>query len=318
MNSPAAREILFEPWGLGDALIACAVMREEPGRFALACRPDWIPLLRAAMPEQDAEAFIPVDLKYTTRKRTAFFDTEGLKVPAMPFKAARVLTIRGDLRDFIIARRLFPGVRVRMSGLCSFVTRRSRLLDLPFALGLLRVRNRYRAWCDLTGIPFERLCSSYASRLPAAPPREAVIHVGAQWKSRQYPRARKLKEALEAGGLRAEIAAGPGDQLPDGVGESGIRRYAGTAIVERLFNKPLVFANDSGPMHLAAFMGCPVVVAARVSNIEEWLPPLVRAVTSPRMPRGYRPDDAYCSDCVLDGWETYPVTHMDDWPVKTQ
>jgi len=55
-------------------------------------------------------------------------------------------------------------------------------------------------------------------------------------------------------------------------------------------------------MHLAACLGCQTIVVSRCSNILEWLPPDVMAISSPSAPRGYRPIPDYWSDQVLTDW----------------
>ncbi|MDQ2868931.1 MAG: hypothetical protein M3R59_11080, partial [Verrucomicrobiota bacterium] len=63
-----------------------------------------------------------------------------------------------------------------------------------------------------------------------------------------------------------------------------------------------VITNDSGPMHVAAFLGCRTTAIVRTSPIEEWAPPGVAIVRSAQTPIGYRPHLRYMSDESLPGW----------------
>ena len=63
-----------------------------------------------------------------------------------------------------------------------------------------------------------------------------------------------------------------------------------------------VSKGKAGSMHLAAFLGCRTLALSRCSNILEWLPPGVTALSSPSAPRGYRPIPSYWSDRTLPDW----------------
>ena len=107
---------------------------------------------------------------------------------------------------------------------------------------------------------------------------------------------------LEKGGHRVEILAGPDDPLPPGIEPDAVARPLWPELVQRLCGADCVVSNDSGPMHLAAFLGCRTLALSRCSNIAEWLPPGARALSSPAAPRGYTPVRRYWSDAVLPGW----------------
>lgn len=279
--------VYFEPWGLGDALVAAAVLREDPSAPTLACKPRWHAILRAALGGQ--ARLLPVEVAYTTAQRRGAFDFGELKPVT---GVSEVLSIRGDPRDWRAARRLFPGARVRMTGWGQFAPHYAGILDLPFACGLLPVRNRYRAWEKLAGVTLPK-------RPAAARAGKIVIHCGAYRRSKQFPHVAQLRRLLTGD---VALICGPNDLLPAGVGESDVKRVADEALVAALGDASLVVTNDSGPMHLAALLGCRTLAICRVTNIAEWLPPGVEYVASPKMPRGYRIDPAYNSDEVLDGW----------------
>jgi len=99
-----------------------------------------------------------------------------------------------------------------------------------------------------------------------------------------------------------EILAGPHDPLPPGITEKMVQRPKWPELVAHLRSAGYVVTNDSGPMHLAAYLGCPTVALSRCSNIAEWLPPGVTALSSPSAPQGYRPIPDYWSDKTLSAW----------------
>jgi hypothetical protein len=291
--------IYFEPWGLGDVLIAAAILREKPADSALACKSRWHPLLRAILPS--GVDLMTVELPYTTNSRRNAFDLGA--IGPLVTNPCDVLNIRGDLRDRHAARRLFPAATIRFSGWREFLPHYSRAFDVPYAAGWLTVRNHYRAWAELAGVPFLAVEQAYQQRQSAAPRTgRIVVHLGSSRRSRQYPYLPQLAQLLKGRGFETDLTAGPNDPLPDGLREDQIHRLADQAVVDRLRNAEHVITNDSAAMHLAAMLGCRTLVIARVTNIHEWLPPATRFVASPQMPHGYKPDPRYNSDEVLEDW----------------
>ena len=291
-------QILFEPWNMGDALNAAAVALQAPERLILACNTRWHTVIQAAVEGLPAPEFLPVNLEYVHRQRRGRWDLGPL--PTFPHRM-RVLTSRGDVRDAFAIKRIFPAGSLRCSGWLGFAARRSALLDLPFARGWLEVRNRYRAWADLAGVPWRHLESFYR-RTPPLPSFPLVtIHVGAQWQSKQYPHVAALAEAISRT-VCVRIVAGPGDPLPADVQETEVRRLVDRELVDAFRASSLVIVNDSGPMHLAALLRRPTLPLCRVSSTELWLPPAVVPLRAATTPKGYRPHSRYMSDQVVDDW----------------
>ena len=295
--------VLFEPWSLGDVLIAASAMREFTAPVALACHSAWHPIMQATLSDRIPLELIPVDLPYTTRTRSHPFDVTQ-KIPDNHQHDARlVLSIRGDFRDFLTAKKLFPQARIRMNGWIRFFGRKSALVNAPFALGLSPVQNRYRSWAQLLSIPFQQIEKNYRQRQLKAPTNgRIVIHVGAQWRSKQFPDILGLRGRLTKDGYDVSILAGPKDTLPDGIPGHEIKRSFDEELVEQLRSVEHVITNDSGPMHLAAFLGCRTTTIVRVSPIEEWRPPAISVVAAASTPRGYRPIKNYMSDGRVSGW----------------
>lgn len=291
--------ILFEPWNMGDALIAAAIALQDPTRLILACNSRWHPLIHAAAEGMTAPELIAVDLKYTNRGRTGRWNFGP--IPPISISATTVSTIRGDVRDYIAAKKLFPGASIRSSGWLAFAARRSALLDAPYAKSWLPVRNRYRAWASIASVPWQQVERFYQQKLPEPAAPLVTVHIGAQWRSKQYPHVAKLA-ALLTKTHPIQILAAPGDPLPAGIAETDVRRLIDHELVDALRASSRVLVNDSGPMHLAAILRCRTYPVARMSAIEEWLPPATVPIESKDAPKGYRPHPGYMSDSVADGW----------------
>jgi hypothetical protein len=295
---------LFEPWGLGDAVIAAAIAREDPQRFVLFCNPKWHPFLRNALPPASLQA---ATAPYTERGGTLsladFFKRVGRDSGA---SVTDLHSIRGDPRDLLFMLFRCAPARIRVNGWLSFFARRIPPLNWLFILGILRVRNRYSRWEEICGLEAGTVLRTYRAAIAKKPlPAErgrVMIHVGAQWRVRQYPHVKELKRLLVSEGLSVQIAAGPKDPLPEGVTEEDVSRLEGDSLVHELVSADWAITNDSGPMHLAAFCGLRTLAIAMISNITEWIPPGAVAVCSSKMPKGYRALPGYTSDAIQEGW----------------
>ncbi len=298
----AGRRAFFEPWSLGDLIIAASALRELAEPPALACHSMWHPLLRGALSEIPELDLLAIDLPYTTRDRTNPFDTGLSNNPVYPH-FSDVFSIRGDYRDFVAARKIFPRASVHMNGWVRFLGRKSAVVNLPYSLGLLPVENRYRSWARLARAPIEKIEATYRQRQAEAPVnRRVAIHIGAQWRSKQFPHVVELETALTGQGWTVTILAGPTDSLPSALQEEKVLRVADQNLIDELRATERVITNDSGPMHLAAFLGCRTTALVRTSPIEEWAPPETQIVRSEQTPRGYRPHRRYMSDEILPDW----------------
>jgi hypothetical protein len=297
--------VLFEPWNLGDAIIAASVARLAPDRFILACNSRWHEVLRLA--SGDSLNLLPLNLPYVWRTNKNFFSlgdasTLRSKFNNTQLSAIEVISIRGDLRDWIAAHRIFRGAAFSFSGWRQFMARKLDFCDRPFVAGVLPIRNRYRAWAEAVGVQYSAVEHLFASPICKDNAAPIVIHVGAQWRSKQYPHVSQLAGLLRQAGWRVEILAGPEDPLPPEISVNAVLRPRWPKLVEVLRNAAYVICNDSGPMHLAAYLGCRTLTLSRCSNVLEWLPPGVTALSSPSAPRGYRPIPDYWSDKILRDW----------------
>jgi hypothetical protein len=278
--------------------MAFAIALQDPSRLSLACHSKWHNLLRAAARGMETPELISVDLGYISRNKGGYLEFGNLPTIS---RDAVILSIRGDARDYYAARRIFAGSPVRMNGWLSFVAKRSSLIDFPFAKGWFPIRNRYRAWASLAKVPWPPIESYYSQKQPCRTPFSIGIHVGAQWRARQFPDVAKLVKLLEKN-AEVRIIAGPADPLPDGICDADVRRPVNGDLVDTLTSCSYIITNDSGPMHLASFLRCRTLVVTRQAAIREWLPPTAIAVESPYSPKGYRPNAAHLSDTVSSGW----------------
>ena len=111
LRGVSVARILFEPWGLGDTLVAVATAREMTGPVRLACQEKWHALLRLLLPS--TTDLLPVTLPYTLRDKPSRWRRGPVR--AVETGPCEVLSIRGDPRDWLAARDLFPRGKIRMS-----------------------------------------------------------------------------------------------------------------------------------------------------------------------------------------------------------
>lgn len=289
--------VLFEPWGLGDSMIAFAIALHAPDRLSLACNSRWHETIRAVAKGMPLPELIAVDLAYGSRFQDKSLQTQK---PLLRGQGSTILSIRGDLRDYLAARKFFPASRIRMNGWIPFLAKRSTMVDIPFSRGWLSVRSRYKAWASLAGVAWPTVEDFYRDKRPLLMNRSVLIHLGAQWRSKQYPQVSELAEILRKT-YTVRIVAGPGDSLPEGIVEGDVSRLVNGDLVEALTGSSYVIANDSGPMHVAALLRCRTLVVTNHGAMKEWLPPTVIAVEADPQP-GHRPLEYRPSDVCFDGW----------------
>ncbi|MEI6398107.1 MAG: hypothetical protein WCO71_04985, partial [Pseudomonadota bacterium] len=212
--------LVYEPWGLGDACIAAAAAVSVDG-VALACRTQWHEIIHAALARRGkALQIVSADPDFGIRR----LDSHGQSGTASQGQVySEVLSIRGDPRDYMAMRRAFPGAAIKMTGWFASLARRIKVFDLLWSR-VLPPKSRYLQWMDCL--------ASRSVKLPASIPlpekiNSVGIHVGAQWRSKQYPHVAQLGSELQKLGLAVELLAGPGDPLPAGVEESNVLRCMG-------------------------------------------------------------------------------------------
>ena len=120
----------------------------------------------------------------------------------------------------------------------------------------------------------ERMAAAFRNR------EYVVIHPGAmqitkRWEPRRFA---EVARALEAEGLAIALTGGPGDE--SAVADVA-RNFPGATILlglaipelaELIRGARLYIGNDSGPMHMAAAVGTPIVVAWGSSDSRAWHP----------------------------------------------
>lgn len=300
-SSERIKRVFFEPWGLGDTIIAAAIYREQPENCAIACSSRWHSILEATLGDKISRKLISVNLPYTQRTKKNSF--EGVLKQKNLMEVEEVLSIRGDLRDYFVARQIFPRSKINMSGWIAFIAGRSSIINSFYKRKFLQVENRYKAWSKLASIPYFQIEEAYSRKIISnSNKNKIIIHIGAYWKYRQYPHVKTLKITLINMGYDVRIISGLLDYLPYGIEENEVLRSSDTEIVNEFKNVEFAITNDSGPMHLAALIGCKTIAVARISDINQWLPPGSVSVKSKKMPHGYRPDPYYASDKTVDGW----------------
>ncbi len=298
------KTVLFEPWHLGDAVIATSVAELNQKKYTVACNSLWIPILRLLSPNTH---FLKIDAHYILGgggRFTVACDSE--LIDSADYRA--VVSIRGDIRDFLLARRLFGMSKLQFRGWIPFLARRVGWINIPFKYGWMEVENRYRRWCDLLKIDFSLLESAYRKKVQKftsnqMKEKKLNIHIGARWQSRQYPFVLDLKNTLVEHGWNVQILAESRDSYPKGLRNKDIKICVNEELLNELNKRYFLMTNDSASMHIGGMNGNRVVVISRVSDIREWIPPLVTSIRSSLAPLGYMPDISYASNKTLSGWE---------------
>ncbi len=113
----------------------------------------------------------------------------------------------------------------------------------------------------------------FASRSPKYSP-YVVLHPFAAATEKTWPAERfvAVADQMEAGGLQPMILAGPADDV-SAFSKFQVFRNAPLAEVKNLMSGAALFiGNDSGPAHIAAAFGIPVVVLFGPSDPVTWAP----------------------------------------------
>jgi hypothetical protein len=284
--------ILFEPAGLGDAVIAARMSTLSPHSI-VQVNHRWKDLLSGIFPALKVRT---VDLPYTIKGQTRsdpFSSMSGL-TPDESF-TGKVFSVRGDIRDWIAARKLYPRGRLRFAGLYAFLARKLSLFDLPYRTGLLAVQNRYSRWARHLGVS----CCSLVKPTTGRRAGSAVIHMGTQWLSKRYPWPSELQISLSKAGIRSEIVLWQNDPEISAPSHASFKRVADGELLDCFKSADLIIANDSGPMHIGAALGKKVAVLTSMFNIREWLPPGEVLALERTAHRGYLERREFRSDRVI-------------------
>jgi hypothetical protein len=295
------RHILLEAWGLGDALIAASFLRACRPDTALVCNIKWVSLVRSALAQLDPLRIMGISFHRRADGLLPRIWTTSTRLPAVEH-AGHVYSIRGYIRDYALAKKLFPLAKIHMNGWAEFFAWHSRIGDALGRMGCYAVKNRYDLWSSLLNMPVPAALSKRSlPKRPAANP-HILIHAGAGWRCRQYPHVCEVRRLLLQCGCTVSVVAAPGDVLPEGIDESGVERCRDSGLIDRLAKADVACVNDSGPMHLSRLLGVSTVAVARVCNIRYWKPPGTETVCAADMPGGYRPHSSYLSNRIVGGW----------------
>ncbi len=290
-------KVLYEPWGLGDACIAVSAAIAE-GQCAVACRSIWHEIINVALFERGYKIILlTADPPHGLRGNSEYTKYTHSNLDKY---VTKVISIRGDPRDLLHMRRRFANAKLEMTGWSITTARYLPVID-RLITKFSPVKSRYYQWADALKVERSLIATAPECREKI---KSICIHVGAQWKSKQYPYVAALRLALNNAGCKVEILAGPGDPLPESLSEIDVNRCAGSDLVKRMKCHDLVVTNDSGPMHVAHLADIPYFSIFGTANAGEWAPPGARYCRSSFMPNGYRSAKAYSTDRVLVGWPT--------------
>jgi heptosyltransferase-2 len=206
-------------------------------------------------------------------------------LPAGMGAAARALRASGAAKGLLFTNSLSGAVQMRLAGVAATGYRRG-MRGLLLGRAIERSGNRHEAesfWhvaqaalgaSDAQPVPFTRLPLTAQHRRDAAqalggagvaPPYTVVcpLAVGsAAGNSKVWPHFGPLVRRLIAGGRTVVVCPGPGEAAAAAAGAPGAVMLDGLglgAYAAVLAGAAAVIANDSGPMHLAAVAGAPVL-----------------------------------------------------------
>jgi ADP-heptose:LPS heptosyltransferase len=284
--------VILEPFGMGDVISLEPLVRTLTRRdFAvvLCARQAWQPLLAGAYPLTWLDARVPW-ATYDDRRKYVFSAYTAPPFRAFAAALRRVgrgalgLDPRGDIRSVLLLHwagcdrvftlshyagydlRMFPGAAT----IVPLALDRPRWEnDLALAEALLGERRLDRTPPCLPHLARrEQASGSRGLGLVAVAPWEGRLWEPAKWQELQ---ARLREEGWEPLGL-----CGPGQEelARSQLGPEAPLRPCGTieAWAEQINRLALVVALDSGPMHLADALGCPVVGLFGPGQLPLWAP----------------------------------------------
>ena len=254
--------ILFEPWHLGDAIIAAKFanhLSNKKYQVELACNSKYHKLISAIYPSVN---LFEVNLNYTTKNERWPVLSNLSEIDS---KNTIVYSQRGDLRDYLVAKKMLPEAKLQFSGWYEFLAGRSAILDLPFRLLNKRVKSRYQMWEELLDIQ-DPVPKGKLKRNG----KRICIHVGAGWKNRIYPWYKDLQNALIDNAFEVQIICSSNEEkdlfddallLRDHVLVSYLKEHC-----------DLLITNDSAPMHIGSALNMPTVSIFGNTGVIEWCP----------------------------------------------
>ena len=299
-------ELVFEPFGMGDALLLQPLVRSllATGRkVAFAGDPAWAPLFPAAegfvfVPARPAWARPDPASKYRHPVRDILRAARTLR----PFaKGAECIEPRGDPRAILAlylagARTVRSLPRYWSAADCRLPPLAARFVPLDRRATRREVSRAFAP----AGAPYGRPDVSHLLRAAPTPdPRAVGLVPLTPWEGKRWPpehwaaliaglRARGYSPALLCGPGETEAAlraAGvpPGEPAPpvDSACEKGlrVREAASCADWPRLLAAcGAVVSVNTGPMHVADAMGIPLAVLDGASRLPLWAPEGPRSV----------------------------------------
>jgi ADP-heptose:LPS heptosyltransferase len=276
--------LLVKPSSFGDVIHAmpvAAALRRHPGVIAL----DWVV----------AEAFAPLVRECQDVRRTIEFPRKN---PARLFRFLRelreehydwVVDLQGLLRSSLMARWAWAEERWGMSdareGACFFY---DKIAQVTPGHAIDRYEQVLRAMGVAVGTRQFSLPSTEGITFEGLPEKFILLHPFSRWPTKQIP-APWLAELVRALAPMPCVLAGQGryPEIPGLVNFSNRTSFRGLlALIRRA---TAVVSSDSGPMHLAAAAGRPLVAVFGPTSPEKtgpWTPEsrVVRAHGLPCMP----------------------------------
>lgn len=275
---PRRHIAIFEPWGLGDiviALLAAKAVHAAGNTVSLLCDGRWAGWLNTF---PFVSRVIPVNIPWTSKDRKyapsryRISDFVRLRGELAAETPTTVCELRGDIRNVLLLKALRVGEVVSLRGETI-----SNRYDRPGAL-LRRM-----------GIPEAR--AGRAARDENRGRGKVACFFGAEWPNRRVPfaKAARVVEGLLEAGHSVSVILSPGEESAAwsrvGTGhESSLSliRRALPEVCAALAGHDTIVSTDSGWMHVGFFYGLSVIGLFAFSNAEEWAPPGAKVLFAPK------------------------------------
>lgn len=263
MSEPASYAI-FEPWGLGDLVIAlagAAQLRTHGHKVTVICNPLWGPVVRAFYPDIEMVPFFAPWTSDTGKydpRRYSFASLRSLHTFLSGRRVTAIIDPRGDIRGKLLLRLL------------------TRIPVLSFPMKSFS--NRYdwvNGLCSALSIPYTPQVMKRS-----AWDKKVVCFFGASRLNRKLPTAKsvELLRMLLESDFQVSVVLEP-DQNPF-ITDDRIIFISGEVhkIIAVVRAAGAVISTDSGWLHVAAMSGVATIGLFGFDNAGQWAPPGCRVV----------------------------------------
>lgn len=280
--------VLFEPWTLGDVVIAvytAKLLKDRDYNVSIVCSVHWKEWLLTLNLFDEVIGF---RLPWTEKKqkynitRYSLHEFLELRNKLKNLLPNYICDIRGDIRNFFLLNILNVTKVISL-----FESKKSNVYQRP--LLLLRKMN-----IDVVKKDFLEPPTISQNNIE----RKIICFFGASWKNRQVPMEKSIDivTSLLNIGYRVIIILQPIDDIKiwDKIKDlysDKILTVKGSinSVVDEIKNSSVCISTDSGWLHIATFYRIPTIGLFGYDTINEWAPPYTEIVCSkPLLPASDR------------------------------